>query len=293
MSRSDSSDSERSRSSRGKHKKKSKHRSHSASSSGSDRNSRKSRKHKSDRRKDDYKRSHSRDRRRSRTRSQERSKNRSRDARQSRSRSRERKWSRSRSRSRSKSQQKQYISGWDETPKPSSKGSSWDSKTKNEPSQEKLSLKEKIKLLTTKDEHNQTILPSAEEIMKIENENFVQENFSSTYIDPSAMPKQKKQKKKNSKKQFVKENYQSSNPDTGKEMRHVSHDDAMFGNTQDTMHVTKFSNKTDVRTKEEVKSLENEDGIFGAMFFDDPQLRMDRWINKLKDMRKKILESQI
>merc|ERR1711881_164383 len=242
MSRSSSSDSSRSHSKHSKHKKKHKrHRSPRTDSDDTDERSnsnnnssssrKTSRKHKSERR------------RRSRSRSRERSREKSRDRRRSRSRERKR--------SKSPTTTTKPTSGWDETTKPGGE-SGWDSTTN------KISLKEKIKLLTgggsasTKED---SFVPTNEQIAKIEDENFVQEKFSATYIDPSNMPKlTKKQKKKNKQKQG-----------TGA---------ARIGG--------------DVEMK--AAPVSHEDAMFGAMFYDDPELRKKRWITKLSNLRKKFAD---
>jgi len=188
------------------------------------------------------------------------------------------------------------TTGWDETTKPkAATASGWDARH----SDDRLSLKEKIKLLTGGGnvvQDNDHAAPTSEEIGKIESANFVQEKFSSTYIDPSAMPKQKKKKKNKSKQQHggvskpikSEENETSSN---GRMNEIVSHEDAMFSNTMDTLHVTKFSSHKDFGDEGDRRvSPVEEDSIFGAMFFDDPDVRKKRWISKLTKLRKKFAE---
>lgn len=155
-------------------------------------------------------------------------------------------------------------------------------------------MKDKIRLLTggttTTGEQSESYTPTAEQIGKIENASFVQENFSSTYIDPSAMPKQKK-KKKNKQKQGGNSNKQMENDVERPKMETVSHEDAMFANTMNTMHLTKFSNSGGPGERGGAgKNAVHEDSIFGAMFFDDPEVRRKRWIVKLTKLREKFVD---
>ena len=323
MTRSDSSDSGRSRK-HSKNRKKHNHRSRSNSSSSEDRN-RKSKKYKSDRKKDksdDRRRSKSRERRRSRSRSRsrERKRSRSRERKRSRSRSRSRDRRRSRSHSKdksrkskeeaSKSHSKQHSSGWDEQAKPQVKNlTGWDAKPSqfkthvhnndgsiDEKMNDKLNLKEKIKLLTEQTNPTESLnMPTSEQIGKIDDENFVQQRFSSTYNDPSAQPKQKKKKKKKQKYIEQIQNVIKEQPIDDVNKGHIeliSHENAIFGNTVDTLHVSRFCTRIDMKRKEQLKTVETNDLIFGAMFCDKPEVRVKRWITKLTTIQKRLLEEQ-
>jgi len=186
------------------------------------------------------------------------------------------------------------TSGWDATSKPKAATTSgWDTKY----SDDKLSLKEKIKLLAGGGAVpiDDVTGPTSKEISKIESANFVQEKFSSTYIDPSAMPKQKK-KKKNKSKQSTgvtksSKDDESSPFSDGRKSEAVSHEDAMFSNTMDTLHVTKFSYQKEIKAEgPKERIVVDEDSIFGAMFFDDPEVRKQRWLSKLTKLRKRFTD---
>ena len=190
-------------------------------------------------------------------------------------------------------------------------GSGWDSKHTDD----KISLKEKIRLLTggggggrttyeddkQQQQQQQTFIPTSEEIGKIEDANFIQEKFSSTYIDPSNMPKQKKKKKGKQKQNAGKQTFTETDTATTttattgwNKMDPVSHEDAMFSNTLNTLHVSRFSNTSGgggVGEGKEGKPVHvDEDSIFGAMFFDDPEVRKKRWIAKLTKLRARFAE---
>jgi len=325
MARSDSSGSDRSSRKHSKSKKRSRRSSRSNSSSNDDRDS-KSRKLKSDRKRSRSRerkrsrsrerrksRSRSRDRRRSRSRSRDRKKNRSRDRKKSRSRSSDRNGhSRSHSRrgSRSRSREKSRKSEKSKSPLKqnfSVRGdgivslnnpppSKWDARPGEATlDDDSLSLKDKVKLLTG--DIDTVIVPTADEISKIENQNFIQEKFSSTYIDPSNQPKQKKKKKKNKHKNgqtaFLTEKKVETIVIQEEKMELISHENAMFGVSEDTLHVSRFSGRLDGKRKEELKTIrQSDDLMFGAIFYDDPDVRMKRWIKKLETMRARLSEKQ-
>jgi len=185
------------------------------------------------------------------------------------------------------------TSGWDATTKPKAATTSgWDAKY----SDDRLSLKEKIKLLTGDTASVDDVTgPTREEISKIESANFIQEKFSSTYIDPSNMPKQKK-KKKNKQKQSSgvsksADDHKSTSLSDVQKRELVSHEDAMFSNTMDTLHLTKFSSQREVKVEGLKEGIVvDEDSIFGAMFFDDPEIRKQRWLSKLTKLRKRFTD---
>jgi len=135
--------------------------------------------------------------------------------------------------------------------------------------------------------------PSAEDIAKIDQENFVQQKFSASF-NPAQMPPTK-QKKKKKKKQQLRQQQQLALKEeltsiTVKAEQHenISHENAIFGTTADSMHLGKFSSHISSERQEKLKKIESNDLIFGPMFCEDPDLRMKRWIEKLTSLRQKL-----
>ncbi|XP_065644930.1 serine/arginine-rich splicing factor 11 isoform X2 [Hydra vulgaris] len=270
-----------------KNKKSSKHRSRSRSiSSGRTRRSRHSRSKERQR----YL-SNSSDRSRSHSSSSERNKqsyySRSRDKKQQRSHSRERYKSSSQDRRR-RSTSKERNNKRNRSIVESSRCLSSDDSLSNVKSSENtVSLKDKIKELTVRSERkNEQIIPTYEQIMKIENDSFVQEKFSSTN---STIPQQTTKKKKKKKQKNLAPIVQ--NLDQPK-LPAISHENAIFGSTIETMHVSRFNSKLVGEKKEFLKNIENDDLIFGAMFCEKPEVRMIRWVEKLTCLRKIFSENE-
>lgn len=272
MARSDSSDSEYER--RRKIKKRERRRS-SSSESSSRRRSRKS----------------SRDRRRSRSRSR------------SRSRDRRRNRSRSRSRDRSRRERRERSISYDRRSRKNEESSSSIKhekglvKSNTRDSSSSSSLREKINALTMKPGGSdiQSYKPSEEEIKKIEKESFVQEHFSKTYNQDNPLTTRSKKKKKKKKQQQLQIKDDTLMENNVSENVKISHDDAIFGMMKDTLHLSKFATKSEGRfDKERIKELKSlEDGndlIFGAMFCEKPEIRQQRWLEKLRLIRQRLLK---
>ncbi|XP_066915275.1 serine/threonine-protein kinase fray2-like [Clytia hemisphaerica] len=248
-----SSDEDSSRSSRKskKHRRRSRSRSRSRSSSYDRKHKKHSRKRSRDRSRD---RSYDRRRGRSRDRSYDRSRGRSR------SRDRSKSYDRSRDRSRDKSRDRSRSRGR------ASKGSN------------QLDLKEKIRLLTTSDTaltvkqpKDELIAnkPSADDIRKIEEDGFVQESFYKSLSGATTQPtagKGKKKKKKN------KQN-QQSNANKASDM-------------YQSMDMSAFQQKEALLLKQDT----SHEPLFGALFSETPEVRKERWIEKLQSMRKRIAQ---
>ena len=152
-------------------------------------------------------------------------------------------------------------------------------------------MKEKIKDMTLQ-KNEDLVKPDYEQIAKFEQESFVQEKFSSSINpQPTQQPKQKKKKKKQ---KLLQQQQQQQQPQQVADTKTdtISHDSAIFGTATETMHIGKFSSRINTKRKEELKNIEQEDLIFGPMFFEDPEIRMKRWIEKLTFMRKKIREEE-
>ena len=236
-------------------------------------------------------RSHSCDRSRSHSNSSERTRrsrrSQSKERKQYRSHSRDKRRSRSRDRRRSSSSSKERTYKRDKKNLDSSsrRYSSDDSSSiiKNRTSE--ISLKDRIKVLTDRNERkNEQIIPTFEQIMKIENESFVQETFSSTNSQiPQQMTKKKKKKKQKNQVPLVQNLEQPKLPT-------ISHENAIFGSTIETMHVGRFNSRIIGDRKETLKNFESDDLIFGAMFCEKSEVRMKRWIEKLILLRKSLTE---
>lgn len=169
---------------------------------------------------------------------------------------------------------------------------------KNKDSSSSSSLRDKITALTMKSGVSdiQNYKPSEEEIKKIEKESFVQEHFSKTYNQDNPLATKSKKKKKKKKQQQLQINDETPMENkVSEEDAKISHDDAIFGMMKDTLHLSKFPTKSEGRfDKERIKVLKSlEDGndlIFGAMFCEKPEIRQQRWLEKLRLIRLRLLK---
>lgn len=273
MTRSTSSESDRSHSSRHhsdhkKKKKKKKSRRRSRSSS-SDRHSSQHRSHHSDKHKErrrERSKDHSRDRSRDRSREKSRNSSRDRSNRSSPNRSRENKGRR--------------RSGKSISDAESLSASDIDKKMERLDHEDEGTPKVDINAFLEEEQDNK---PTIDQLEELEDGSFVQQSFKST---SDAFKKKKKKKKQ----RIVSETSVDNDATI-----HVSHENAIFGTTNETMHVTKFGPKKEIaktidsEESSQLSELVDDDVLFGPMFSEDPQVRMKRWIEKLKELRGSIL----
>jgi len=141
-------------------------------------------------------------------------------------------------------------------------------------------IRESLAIINKKSTPTETeFKPTYDQIEKIDEGNFVQRAFTSTTLQPKA-------KKKKGKKQVPVVKVEEPVTEGPK----LSHEDAMFGTASDTMFLSRFGPRLDKKRQEELKKVDTDDMIFGALFCEDPEVRMNRWIERLKEIRQKIRE---
>merc|ERR1712048_1303900 len=157
----------------------------------------------------------------------------------------------------------------------------------NESSKSKKTLEEAVTKVNISSflEEEQKNKPTLEQLEDIDDTNFVQQSFTST---SDAFKKKKKRPTNN--------NALAEPVDNGHIQ--VSHDSAIFGTANDTMHVTKFQKqiipiKDEDAGEEMVVSAVVDEDIFGPIFDEDPNMKMKRWIEKLKGLREGILSGLV
>ena len=111
--------------------------------------------------------------------------------------------------------------------------------------------------------------PSADDIRKIEEDGFVQESFYKSLSGATTQPsagKGKKKKKKNKQNQQV--NASKAN------------------DAYQSMDTSAVQQKEALMLKQDT----SHEPLFGALFSEPPEVRKERWVEKLQNMRKRIAQ---